>query len=122
MKTRMRKTGESLDSMVDNETHWQDVKERAAIAAMQAIISNPKSKITSASLGIIPQNAVCFAEFLVGELKKEYEQILADSAKTCKDEQVTFTCIDKKVTMSVQELIDYYIDNECANTAEECNF
>lgn len=44
------------------------------------------------------------------------------SAKTCKDEQVTFTCIGKQVTMSVQELINYYLDNECANTAEECNF
>lgn len=56
------------------------------------------------------------------ELEKQYPQILANSANTCKDKQVTFTCIDKKVTMSVQELIDYYIDNECANTAEECNF
>ena len=35
-------------------------------------------------------------------------------------QQVTFTCIGKQVTMSVQELIDYYIDNECVNTAEEC--
>lgn len=37
-------------------------------------------------------------------------------------QQVTFTCIGKQVTMSVQELIDYYIDNECVKTAEECGF
>lgn len=39
-----------------------------------------------------------------------------------RSQQVTFTCIGKQVTMSVQELIDYYIDNECVKTAEECNF
>lgn len=36
--------------------------------------------------------------------------------------EVTFTCIGKQVTMSVQQLIDYYINNECIKVAEECGF
>lgn len=35
---------------------------------------------------------------------------------------VNFECIGKQVTMSVQELIDYYVNQECVNVAEECGF
>lgn len=36
--------------------------------------------------------------------------------------EVTFACIGKEVTMTIQQLIDYYIDSECVKVAEECNF
>lgn len=35
-------SAESLDFMFDEETHWQDVRERAAIAAMQGLLANPQ--------------------------------------------------------------------------------
>lgn len=35
---------------------------------------------------------------------------------------VDFYCINKKVKMTIQELINYYIDTECAETADECGF
>ncbi|MBO7322121.1 MAG: hypothetical protein J6U51_00860 [Bacteroidales bacterium] len=38
------------------------------------------------------------------------------------DSKVTFDCISKRVTMTVQELINYYIDRECCDVAEECGF
>lgn len=38
------------------------------------------------------------------------------------NEEVTFGCINKYVTMTVQQLIDYYIDTECAECADECGF
>lgn len=38
------------------------------------------------------------------------------------DSKVTFDCISKKVTMSIRELINYYIDRECCDVAEECGF
>ena len=35
---------------------------------------------------------------------------------------VEFKCIGKKVKMTVQELINYYIDAECCEVADECGF
>jgi len=35
---------------------------------------------------------------------------------------VTFNCAGKTVTMTVQELVNYYINRECCDIAEECNF
>lgn len=35
---------------------------------------------------------------------------------------IEFECIGKKVKMTVQELINYYIDSECVDVAEECGF
>ena len=35
---------------------------------------------------------------------------------------VEFECIGKKVKTTVQELINYYIDRECADVADECGF
>ena len=37
-------------------------------------------------------------------------------------EAVEFECIGKKVKMTVQELINYYIDTECCDVADECGF
>lgn len=54
---------------VDEEKHWQEVRERAAIAAMQAMLSN--YKITPDLLEIIPENAIVFADALVKQLKGE---------------------------------------------------
>ena len=50
-------------------------------------------------------------EFLYGK------QTEVDLKKT-----VEFECIGKKVKMTVQELINYYIDSECVDVADECGF
>ncbi len=47
----------------------------------------------------------------------QQEQLCVDLEKT-----VEFECIGKKVRMTIQELINYYIDTECANVADECGF
>ena len=41
-----------------------------------------------------------------------------------RNQTVSFFCIsgDKKVTMTVQQLIDYYIEREIDDVASECNF
>lgn len=36
--------------------------------------------------------------------------------------QVIFDCIGKKVTMTIQELVDHYVENEISKVAKECNF
>ena len=56
---------------VNDERHWQDVRERAAIAVMQAIISNSCYKIHSDSVVIIPKNAVIYADGLVKQLQEK---------------------------------------------------
>lgn len=56
---------------------------------------------------------------LVEGIKGNLEEIPSnvDLEKT-----VEFECIGKKVKMTVQELINYYIDSECADVADECGF
>ena len=59
------------------------------------------------------------------ERSLEIEEVMTSEALRnvlVRRRQVTFTCVGKQVTMSVQELIDYYIDNECVKTAEQCGF
>lgn len=43
-------------------------------------------------------------------------------AEWMKKQPITFNCIGKQVTMTVQELINYYIDSECVDVADECGF
>lgn len=62
--------------------------------------------------GHTPQEA---AERLHRYLQQEQPEV--DLEKT-----VEFECIGKKVKMTVQELINYYIDSECIDVAEECGF
>ena len=51
--------------------NWVEVRNQAAIAAMQGILSNNNYKITSNSPEIIPENAIVFADALVKQLKGE---------------------------------------------------
>lgn len=63
---------------------------------------------------------VVTSEDLQSMCNEDLQQMLLN--EMVRRQQVTFTCIGKQVTMSVQELINYYIDTECANTANECGF
>ena len=54
---------------VKEEKHWQDVRERAAIAAMQGLLSNADNKFVLNSLKVMPKNAVIIADALVKQLK-----------------------------------------------------
>lgn len=65
---------------VDEEKHWQDVRERAAIAAMQSILTSDafrNAKIdTATNIGELPEKEIAatsirFANALVKRLKKE---------------------------------------------------
>lgn len=38
------------------------------------------------------------------------------------EKAVEFECIGKKVKMTIQELINYYIEQECIDVADECGF
>jgi hypothetical protein len=91
MKAKIRKTGEIVDvtrgehgfyvteNLVgytlseldfDNEEneHWQDVRERAAIAAMQGLLSNARK--TGSGKEYV-EAAIEYADALVEELKKK---------------------------------------------------
>lgn len=59
------------------------------------------------------------------DVMKEFNRLMGKKekpkAKVVKD-QVTFDCIGKKVTMTIQELVDHYVEDEISKVAKECNF
>lgn len=57
----------------DDNKHWQDVKERAAIAAMQGLLSNPEllDEISLDYRITIERIAVEYADALIEQLKKK---------------------------------------------------
>lgn len=58
----------------ENDAHWQGVRERAAIAAMQGAISNQKIVLALANNTIINNIAtfaICLADALVEKLKEK---------------------------------------------------
>lgn len=66
--------------LLDKQNHWQDVRERAAIAAMQSILSSDafrNAKINTAmNAGVLPEKEIAatsirFANELVRQLKGE---------------------------------------------------
>lgn len=57
-----------LDFGNEEDEHWQDVRERAAIAAMQGIITNNRY---NGSTNQVAETAVRYADALIAELKKK---------------------------------------------------
>lgn len=51
--------------------NWVEVRNQAAITAMQGMLSNANHRITQDLLEIIPENAIIFADALVKQLKGE---------------------------------------------------
>ena len=57
---------------VTEDEHWQDVRERAAIAAMQGLLANPKLVCNCCDDEIyVAGRAMIYANVLVEELKKK---------------------------------------------------
>jgi hypothetical protein len=54
-------------SQIANEAHWQDVRERAAIAAMQTLI---RERYCDSSCQSIAIDALDYADALIEQLKK----------------------------------------------------
>lgn len=63
---------EPIDDTQDKEQHWQDVKERAAIAALQGLLANP-SLVKEERNHLIIHAKIC-AEELVERLKKSDDE------------------------------------------------
>jgi hypothetical protein len=66
-------TEPKTNSQIDDEAHWQDVRESAAIAAMRGMLANPEL-LDESSLDyriIIEKAAVSYADSLVEQLKKK---------------------------------------------------
>ena len=66
---------ETIAEVLDNK-HWQDVRERAAIAAMQGMMANPELLESTGFSGTyykwhIERKAVEYADALVEQLKKK---------------------------------------------------
>lgn len=60
------------NEQIANENHWQDVRERAAIAAMQGMVSNPALVDESLNYRItIEEAAIGYADALIEELEKK---------------------------------------------------
>ena len=53
----------------DIDEHWQDVRERAAIATLQGMLSNPAMRLEEGYT--YPKVAVMYADALIEELKKK---------------------------------------------------
>ena len=58
---------EQIETTTDE--HWQEVRERAAIAAMQGMLSNPNMRLADGDT--YPKVAVRYANVLIEELKKK---------------------------------------------------
>ena len=58
---------ELIQEQIEDE-HWQDVRERAAIAAVQGFLSN--SSLTGSPIEYV-KTAICYANTLIEELKKK---------------------------------------------------
>lgn len=56
------------NEQIADETHWRDVRERAAIAAMQGMLSNPTKYLADGDT--YPKVAVRYADVLIEELKR----------------------------------------------------
>ena len=56
------------NEQIADEIHWQDVRERAAIAAMQGMLSNPAICLVHGDM--YPEVAVRYAYALIEELKR----------------------------------------------------
>ena len=54
----------------NEKLHWQDVRERAAIAAMQGLLCAPSYEADRDKLNMIATDAVSIADALIEELKK----------------------------------------------------
>lgn len=57
------------NEQIADENHWRDVRERAAIAAMQGMLSNPAMCLADGDT--YPKVAVRYADALIEELKKK---------------------------------------------------
>lgn len=58
----------------ENDAHWQDVRERCAIAALQGVVSNPKIVLALSSNQVIDSiatTAICLADAIVEQLQKK---------------------------------------------------
>ena len=53
------------------DEHWQDIRERAAIAAMQGLLCAPSYEADRDKLNMIATDAVSIADALIEELKKK---------------------------------------------------
>ncbi len=75
MKARIKKTGEivdvtrnKLDFGNEENEHWREVRERAAIAAMQGLLANPSR---TGCFRDCAETAIEYADALIERLKKE---------------------------------------------------
>lgn len=63
-----------VEPIEDTQDHWQDVRERAAIAALQGLLANPElvwhNTDCEEKVSIVPR-AIRYADELVEQLKKE---------------------------------------------------
>ena len=53
------------------DEHWQDVRERAAIVAMQGLLCAPSYKADRSKLNMIAKDAISIADAFIKELKKK---------------------------------------------------
>lgn len=60
---------EPIDDTQDEDLHWQNVKERAAIAALQGLLANPK--LIKEHRDYLILDAKIYAEELVEKLKEK---------------------------------------------------
>lgn len=71
MKAKYRKTGEIVDIIDAENAHYQDIRERAAIAALQGILANTKLVDNLDNPGWNAARAVQHADELIKYLKME---------------------------------------------------
>lgn len=102
-----------VSKTITPEQRREQIKKKAALYGIKMrdmFISQGTARKEAENLAFLMQSA--FADGMG----------TADAERIEEEKAVIFECAGKNVSMTVKELTDYYIDQECAKIAEECNF
>lgn len=90
----------------------------AEIEFAKSVYDNPKRVIHGVADAFRQDGRAAMCDDILKKIASlQQEQLEVDLEKV-----VEFECIGKKVKMTIQELVNYYIDSECCNVADECGF
>lgn len=91
---------------------------RKDIEFAKSVYDNPKRVVHGVADTFKQDGRVAMCD----DILKKIDSLQQEQQEVDLGETVEFECIGKKVKMTVRELINYYIDSECVDVAEECGF
>lgn len=90
----------------------------AEIEFAKSVYDNPKRVIHGVADAFRQDGRAAMCD----DILKKIASLQQEQPEVDLEKVVEFECIGKKVKMTIQELVNYYIDSECCNVADECGF